>query len=537
MRSIRALQYGIILLGLVSTKGSIARAQQVSSDVPTIQVTSRLVFLDVTVLDKKGRPVVNGLTKDDFTITDDKKPQRIFSFEAPETHVVDANTTDDDSAGNAPVTIFVLDLLNSKFEDFAYIRYMVRKYLSAQPAQLSSPAELMVLENESLEMVQGYTRSKADLLYALDHVPPVLPYKEMNRSYTDERFYQSIDALEQIALQNKGVRGRKNIVWVGHGGPNISTIGIGLPPETVASLYKYVHEATNMLVDSRVSLFVIYPGLKVDAPFIMTSALDASVAIGDDDPFSGDINFGVLVNETGGNLFYNRNDIDTEIKQSEELGSKYYTLTYQPPSDADADGKFRRIRVTLRDPNLHVVTKAGYFSLDKNAVTGPWQQMMVNLSEAARSSIPFESLWVTLEHFVRHPDTGTAEFTVLIGARNLDWQPADDGKSSLDLFLAAASLSESRDVLASKLEEVPATANNQDATRLAKTEVRLPMKIRIPGKTQSVRVVIETASNGRTGTIELDRKTIDAAPAALTPEPKLIIRRRKLSSTESSPTP
>lgn len=206
----------MILLSLVSIK--VLRAYQVPSNVPTIQVTSRLVFLDVTVLDKKGRPVVKGLTKDDFTITDNKKLQRIFSFEAPETHVEDANATDDHPAGKAPVTIFVLDLLNSKFEDFAYIRHMVHKYLAAQPAQMNSPAELMVLGNNSLEMVQGYTRSKADLLYALDHVPAALPYKEMSGSFFGERFGQSIDALQQIALQNKGVPGRKNIIWVGHGG-------------------------------------------------------------------------------------------------------------------------------------------------------------------------------------------------------------------------------------------------------------------------------------------------------------------------------
>ena len=53
----------------------------------------------------------------------------------------------------------------------------MRKYLEAQPERLSGPAELVVLGNESLEMVQGYTRNKADLLYALDHVPPALPYK------------------------------------------------------------------------------------------------------------------------------------------------------------------------------------------------------------------------------------------------------------------------------------------------------------------------------------------------------------------------
>ena len=69
------------------------------------------------------------------------------------------------------MTIFVLDLLNSQFEDFAFIRYSVRKYLAAQPAQLSSPAEMMVIGNDSLDVVQGFTRNKQDLLFALDHLP------------------------------------------------------------------------------------------------------------------------------------------------------------------------------------------------------------------------------------------------------------------------------------------------------------------------------------------------------------------------------
>jgi len=477
------------------------------------------------VLDKKGHPVVKGLTKEDFTITDNKQPQRIFSFEAPETHIVDANATDDNPAGKAPVTIFVLDLLNSKFEDFAYIRYMVRKFLTAQPAQMNSPAELMVLGNNSLEMVQGYTRSKADLIYALDHVPAALPYKEMSGSFVWERFAQSIDALQQIALQNKGVPGRKNIVWVGHGGPNIFTAN--LPPSDVVVLHEYVHAATNMLVDSRMSLFVIYPGLPVNGPVSTASEMEAGIDIGDDtDPFSGDINFGVFVNETGGNLFYNRNDVNAEIKQSEEWGSEYYTLTYQPP-EGDADGKFRRIRVTVRNPDLRVVTKAGYFSPDKKAAMGPRQQTMVDLSDAARSTIPFESLGVTIDNLVRHPDTRTAEFTVVLSPRNLDWQPGDDGKSSVDLLLAAASLSGDRSFLASKLESLTVFADSQDAALLARTGTRQVMTIRIPRKTQSLRVVIQTVGNGRTGAVELDRKTIASAPEAPTPEPKLIPQPRK----------
>jgi VWFA-related protein len=177
MLSIRASLCAATLLGLLQPLQ--AQAQPGPPDSPTFRVTTRLVFLDVTVLDSKGRPVVKGLTKDDFTITESKQPQRIVSFEAPESHV-DSNPADDNPSGKAPATVLVLDLLNSRFEDFAYIRYQVRKYLAAQPAQLNSPAELMVLGNRSLEMVQGYARNKADLSYALDHVPATLPFKLTN---------------------------------------------------------------------------------------------------------------------------------------------------------------------------------------------------------------------------------------------------------------------------------------------------------------------------------------------------------------------
>ena len=74
-------------------------SQQQSVPAPTLRVTSSLVFLDVTVLDKKGHPVVTGLTRDDFTITEDKKPQRIFSFEPPDVHTINARSSDENPDG------------------------------------------------------------------------------------------------------------------------------------------------------------------------------------------------------------------------------------------------------------------------------------------------------------------------------------------------------------------------------------------------------------------------------------------------------
>jgi VWFA-related protein len=521
MWSLRSLLWAAVLLTAIPVQKLTAQAQQGPSEGPTFQATSNLVFLDVTVLDKAGHPVVKGLTKDDFIITEDKKPQRIFSFEAPETHVMGANAGDDNPDGKAPLTIFVLDRLNLSFDDFAFMRYSVRKFLAAQPAQLNSPAELMVVGDKSLEMLQGYTRNKADLLYALDHLPPALPFKEMHGAFYWERVAQSIDALQQIALQNTGVPGRKNIVWLGFGGPGVNMEFLTGP--VVGHLQHYVHTTTNMLVAARISLFVIYPGLPVNNRKILFSAMDAGANIGDDDPFAGDINFGVFVNETGGKLFYNRNNVDILIKQSQRLGSDYYTLTYQP-HDVAPDGKFRRIRVTLRNSNLRALTKAGYFAPDSNEPVDPQQQTMIKLAEAARSTIPLTALGMNISDVLRRPDTRTAEITVQLKGKNLDWQATDDGRSTADLILAEASLNGDKNILASKTEKVTIFSTVQDPAQRAEEVTRLPLTIRIPRKTKSVRVVMETEEGGRIGAADLDRKTIDAAPAMPTPAAQLVPR-------------
>jgi VWFA-related protein len=526
MRYLRAVLCAVVVLGGTFFPESAAQGQQGPSNPPTIQVTSRLVFLDVTVLDKKGRPVVTGLTKDDFTITEDKRPQAIFSFEGPQTHTVNALAGDDDPDEKAPLTIFVLDLLNSSFEDFAFIRYSVRKFLAAQPPLLNSPAEMMVIGNQCLELMQGPTRNTQDLLYALDHLAPVIPYKWAADSFDGERFNQSLDALQQIALQNQGVSVRKNIVWVGHGSPSFSTRRLTAP--MVHELQQYMHATTNILVDARVSLFVIYPGLKVGhfvnlsgrSP-LPISAADAGASFDSDHPFAENINFGVFVNETGGKLFYNRNDVDVEIERSQQLGSEYYTLTYQPRG-GNANGKFRQIRVTPRDPSLRAVTKTGYYAPDESSPVDPRQQTNINLAEAARSTIPFAALDLKVSGIVRHPENHTADITLLLQPKGITWQAADDGGSTAYITVAAASLTNSQDVLASKVERLALSVPTQDPSHLAKVVARLQVTVRIPRKTQSIRVLTETADGGRIGAADLDRKAIEAAPAMPAPEPQLL---------------
>ena len=522
----------VIFVSVIAVSKVRAQGQQTTPATPTIKVTSALVFLDVTVLDKKGNPVVSGLTKDDFTITEDKIPQTIFSFEAPEVHVIGAGAEDENANGKAPQTILVMDLLNSSFEDFAYIRYEVQQFLQAQPPRLASPTELLVVGNESLEMLQSFTLSRADLLDALKHLPGVLPYKKRIGGFGWERFGQSLDALDQIALQNKGVPGRKNIVWVGHGSPNVDLYPAVFTGKFLGVLKQYVHSTTNMLVDARISLFVIYPGLPVRGGVTTSSAMQAGIDIGED-PFAGDVNFGLFANETGGKLFYNRNDVDKEIKESGRMGAQYYTLTYQP-QNFDPDGKFRRVRVTLRNPDLRVVTKAGYYAPDAHAPIDPRQQQMIKLAEAVQSTIPFDSLNVGLSGVVRHPDTRTAEFTVQLKSTNLTFELSEDGKGVARLIVAAASLNQYGNILASRTQTVTLVAHSLDPAQLPEVASRFPFMLHVPRKTRRVRVIIQAEDGGRLGSAEIDRKTIDAAPETETPRPEL--KQRPGTSDNRPPT-
>jgi hypothetical protein len=197
-------------------------------------------------------------------------------------------------------------------------------------------------------------------------------------------------------------------------------------------------------------------------------------------------------------------------------------LTYEPPVDP-ADGKFRRVRATLHDPSLRALTKAGYFSPNRTPTVYPRKQKLIDISEAICATIPLSALALTIEDLVRHPNSGRVEFTVVLKSGNIPWETGDNGRSTTNLMLAAASLDENRAVLAGKLETLGVTAATQDVARLPETVTRLPVRLRIPPKTRSVRVVVEAADNDRIGAVEIDSRTLNSAPLASVPE-KLIPR-------------
>ena len=106
---------------------------------PVIRSQVNLVNIFATVRDHSKR-IVTDLKQQDFKIQEDGQPQRTTSFEEPGGHSLKSDATInstadlDREAPETPVNLIVLDEINTRFEDMAFARYSLKKYLDAQPA-------------------------------------------------------------------------------------------------------------------------------------------------------------------------------------------------------------------------------------------------------------------------------------------------------------------------------------------------------------------------------------------------------------------
>jgi hypothetical protein len=79
--------------------------------------------------------------------------------------------------------------------------------------------------------------------------------------------------------------------------------------------------------------------------------------------------------------------------------------------------------------------------------------------------------------------------------------------------------------LTSRVQQDSISANTQALAHVQPgTLVQVSLTLRIPKKTKSVRVVMESETGGRVGTAEVGRKAIDDARGEPTPQPKLTLQ-------------
>jgi VWFA-related protein len=483
---------------------------------PTLKVTTRIVVLDVVVTDKKGNLVSRELNKDDFTITEDGQPQVIRSFEPPSTHqmpvsdkAIVTSAADLKKIGDAPVTVLVLDELNSRFEDMSFSRQMMVKYLQSQPPVLKQPTELLVAMNTTFQQMHDYTQDRDALIEVVKKHMPEYPWRMMNSGKSGpgavERMAQVLAALQQVAQASSGTPGRKNLIWVGNGFPSADLVG--LPADQGDLILAAIRRCTARLLAARITMYTINPtadsssSVEVDDPDNLDSALDANGA----DPFGGGaVSFTNFAPSTGGIAYTGRNDLQNVIGEGIAKGQDYYTMSYSPTNKTDDAKKFRNIKIVMKDPNLRATTRDGYYpetaadlnpAIDKSMDT---KQVMANLkldlSAALTTTISYNGLSVTADK------TAKGQYTVHVAENGVGWSDPDtNGAQHTEATVAAGWYDAKGKLLGHDARELifPRAGSNAGAT--------FQFPVQLTGSPVRLRIVVRDALNGHMGTVDLTK--------------------------------
>ncbi len=118
---------------------------------------------------------------------------------------------------------------------------------------------------------------------------------------------------------------------------------------------------------------------------------------------------------------------------------------------------------------------------------------------------------LTIASLVLNTFSQTADFTLALPPKDLDWKAADRGKSQADLILIIAILDKRGDVLVYDREPRTITANTENSVKLAMTPTRLMARVRIPAKMNKVRFLIQSLDQREIAALEVDRMAIYTA--------------------------
>jgi len=482
----------------------------------SITVTARIVVLDVVVTDKKGNLVHRDLGRDDFKIYEDGVEQKIRSFETPSKHVMPASpggaaivnsAADLKKIGDAPVTILVLDELNSKFEDMSYARQMMMKYLQSQPAVLKQPTALMIAENTTFQQVHDYTQNRDELIEVVKKHMPQYPWR-MEQSGSKgagavERMAQVLAALQQIAQASQGTPGRKNLIWVGNGFPSPNLVG--LPIDEADLIEAAWRRCTDRMLAARITMYTINPTADSSSTVEADSPDDLNQDVSDagPDPFGSSVlSFSSFAPATGGVSFTGRNDLNNLIGEGIDKGQEYYTLSYSPTNKAEVAAKFRAIRIVMKDPSLRATTRNGYFPetpADLNPVLDKTMSskqvannLKLDLSAALTTTLSYNGLTVTAEK------SAPGDYTLHVAENGIAWsEPDANGAQHAEATIAAAWYDAKGKLLGHTAREqtFPRGPANDGAT--------FHLQVPLPGGQTRLRFVVRDAMNGHMGTADV----------------------------------
>ena len=414
---------------------------------------------------------------------------------------------------------------------------LLNRELNDQPAHKESEAltDLIELSGGSNPTIEGIQRTLLDM-----------QARQVSQQ-TQVRARITMEALNQLARYLAGVPGRKNLLWFSGSFPvfiqrDIQTTGD--PFAGQADLHDELKRTVDLLAKNQVSVYPIdargleaAPSQSADQntpsptnPRTRLTYGTTSATPRDDQFYADQANehstMRNLAEGTGGEAFYNTNDLLRATQRATADGGNYYTLLYTPPEDAKP-GEFRPVQVKVKKSGLNLAYRRGYYTAALSETAAERQSA---LRETASSDSPDASEIPLRLQPVLADDTPAAK-TIGLGTV----RTAEHHQYALDLSIPADALNFTQGAdgkMHATLEfatliydaKGKPTDSHQDLATPALDPVRFramqagglhfhhTVALPTTGK-QTVRVLVHDVSTNRVGSLRLSADQIRRAAA------------------------
>jgi VWFA-related protein len=295
-----------------------------SQEPPTIKVEVNVVNILCSVRNDKGA-LVSNLTKDDFLLSEEGKPQEIRYF---------ARETD------LPLTLGLLvDVSGSQRNLIETERRTAHQFFSK--VLRKSDLAFLISFGAEAELLQDLTSSLVLLRDGLDSLrlstPPVSPTNSPVPTMNQTRGTVLYDAVYLAATEKlRSETGRKAIVLITDGVDMGSRVKLERAIEAAQKADAIIY-----------SVYYSDPGAYGRGPLY----------------FSSDSELKKMSEETGGRVFrVNRNNmLESIFSQIQEEMRSQYAIGFVPPNSVK-DGGYRRVDLRTRQKGLKVQARKGYYS-------------------------------------------------------------------------------------------------------------------------------------------------------------------------------
>jgi VWFA-related protein len=523
----------------------------------TFKVEVNYVEIDANVTDEQGN-FVRTLTKDDFQVLEDGKPQPLSVFSMVNIPIervdpplfakapIPADVATNRTPFEGRIFVLVIDDLHTRFTRTARTRAAARQFVE----RYVGANDIVAVVNTSGfgKGMQDFTSNRQLALRAVDaamggkvesstqaalqdyYMNPGMPgvASNANAAFNDIQRYNNarntLRTLRNIADYMNGMRGRRKAVVFLSEGLNYDVVD-SFSNRYATDVQREIRDLVASATRANVNVYSIDPRG-------VTSGMEDAIEIGG---FTGDPKLNatnlmnemrlehdslrVVADETGGFAVLNQNDFRTGFSRILEDNSSYYVLGYYPTNDK-RDGRFRNVQVKVLKPGLRVRARRGYVApaparkaeapKETPARTSP------QLREALDSPIAISGL--TINAFAA-PFKGAGKNDAIAmaievegAAMTFTQTPADTFANDLEVTLFAADVNGKikdgvRDVLNLALRPQTHQMVRDGAFRIIR-RIEVP-----PGKYQ-VRVGARE-SGGRVGTVILDLEAPDFSKGTL----------------------